>query len=153
MQAWSSTSTNPPIMSGRWRWRRPTTTDPMGNVQPLMDGPGAITRARGALPGALGIWSFAFHRSLAVGHGTLPLSLMLAAALPLSGEAPRQEATRPVKELELRGRVVCLAEEMHRLHQAELPTRHEHLWSLQTEDGSCYVLLRGKYSEAIFLDE
>jgi len=58
-----------------------------------------------------------------------------------------------VRTIELRGRVVCLAEEMHRQHGAELPTKHEHQWGLKTDGGNCYTLLRGKFSEAIFVDE
>ncbi len=55
--------------------------------------------------------------------------------------------------VELRGRVVCLAEEMHRLYAADLPSNHEHVYGLRAADGTFYTLLRGKYSEAIFLDE
>jgi hypothetical protein len=58
-----------------------------------------------------------------------------------------------LRTVDLRGRVVCLAEEMHRRHGAELPTKHEHHWGLKAEDGKCYTLLRGKFSEAIFVDE
>jgi len=58
-----------------------------------------------------------------------------------------------VRVAELRGRVVCLAEEMHRRHEALLPTEHEHLWGFKTQDGTCYTLLRSKFSEALFLDE
>jgi hypothetical protein len=58
-----------------------------------------------------------------------------------------------VRTEELRGHVICLAEEMHQRHGAELPTKHDHLWALKTGDGECYTLLRGKFSEAIFVDE
>jgi hypothetical protein len=58
-----------------------------------------------------------------------------------------------VRTIELRGRVICLAEEMHQRHGAELPTKHEHLWALKAGDDQCYTLLRGKFSEAIFVDE
>ena len=53
----------------------------------------------------------------------------------------------------LRGRVVCLAEHLHREHAAALPTNHEHLWTLQASDGRLYTLLRNHFSEAIWLDE
>ena len=82
-----------------------------------------------------------------------PLGLMLAVALPLAGEQQPNKTPGPAKQVELRGQVVCLAEEMHRLYQSELPTRHEHSWGFKTADGNLYTLLRGKYSEAIFLDE
>jgi len=54
---------------------------------------------------------------------------------------------------EFRGRVVCLPEEMHRVHKTDLPARHEHIYGLRTEDGSYYTLLRTKLSEALFMDE
>ena len=63
------------------------------------------------------------------------------------------QATEPVRELQLRGRVVCLPEEMHRRHGAPLPTNHGHIWGFRAEDGQFYTLLRSKFSEAIFLDE
>jgi hypothetical protein len=54
---------------------------------------------------------------------------------------------------EFRGRVVCLPEEMHRVHKTDLPARHEHIYGLRTEDGAYYTLLRTKLSEALFMDE
>src|SRR5688572_33297796 len=54
---------------------------------------------------------------------------------------------------EFRGRVVCLPEEMHRVHKTDLPARHEHIYGLRAEDGSYYTLLRTKLSEALFTDE
>ena len=78
--------------------------------------------------------------------------LLVAAARGSSGEPSRKTAGQ-IQAVELRGRVVCLAEEMQRRHQAELPTRHEHLWGFRAEDGKFYTLLRSKYSEAIFRDE
>src|SRR5688572_5494064 len=56
-------------------------------------------------------------------------------------------------ETELRGRVVCLLEEMHRLHKTDLPARHEHIYGLRASDGSYYTLLRTKLSAALFVDE
>ena len=56
-------------------------------------------------------------------------------------------------EAEFRGRVVCLPEEMHRLHKTDLPARHEHVYGFRTEDGSYYTLLRTKLSQALFMDE
>jgi hypothetical protein len=56
------------------------------------------------------------------------------------------------QEIQLQGRVVCLAEEMHRSHQAELPTKHEHVYGLKTKEGKLYTILRGTYSEALFVD-
>jgi hypothetical protein len=67
--------------------------------------------------------------------------VMLAAALSTAAEA------------EFRGRVVCLPEEMHRVHKTDLPPQHEHIYGLRAEDGSYYTLLRTKLSEALFMDE
>jgi len=74
-------------------------------------------------------------------------ALLLLSAPRIFGGEP------PVEQVELQGRAVCLAEEFHSRYQAELPTRHQHLWGFKTTDGKCYTLLAGKYSEAIFLDE
>jgi hypothetical protein len=60
---------------------------------------------------------------------------------------------REPAELELQGKVVCLVEEMHRLYGTQLPGRHEHVYGFETKDGTCYSLLRTKYSEALFADE
>src|SRR5260221_162502 len=57
------------------------------------------------------------------------------------------------REIELRGKVVCLAEEMNRLFKTDLPSQHSHLFALKTDDGKYYTLLRTKYSEALFVDE
>jgi len=56
-------------------------------------------------------------------------------------------------EAEFRGHVVCLPEEMNRVHKTDLPSPHEHIYGLRTEDGSYYTLLRTKLSEALFMDE
>ena len=56
-------------------------------------------------------------------------------------------------QLQLQGRVVCLAEEMHQRYGTELPTRHQHVWAFKTTNGVCYTLLEGKFSQAIFEDE
>src|SRR5262245_56387791 len=54
--------------------------------------------------------------------------------------------------VEGRGRVVCLAEEMHQLYQVELPTGHPHLYGFKTEDGKFFTLLRNRYSQGLFVD-
>ena len=91
-----------------------------------------------ALAGALTLWFVAPGISLAFPKGQ-----------PKPQASTRTEQPR---EVEIHGRVVCLAEEMHRAHAAELPTKHEHLWGIKSTDGRCYTLLRGRFSEAIFLD-
>jgi hypothetical protein len=82
---------------------------------------------------------------------------MLAVLLPaLTGPLPGADSSaKPAGEVrivELRGRIICVAEEMHRRHGAELPANHEHVWALKAQDGKTYTLLRGKFSEAIFAD-
>ena len=57
------------------------------------------------------------------------------------------------RELELRGKVVCLPEEMHRVYQTDLPTNHEHIYGFKTTNGVYYTLLRTKLSEALFADQ
>jgi len=57
------------------------------------------------------------------------------------------------RETELRGRVVCLPEEMHRVYQTDLPTNHEHIYGFKTTNGVYYTLLRTKLSEALFADQ
>jgi hypothetical protein len=66
---------------------------------------------------------------------------------------PALAAAESIPEREFRGRIVCLPEEMHRIHQTDLPARHEHIWALRASDGTYYTLLRTQFSEAIFLDE
>ena len=62
-------------------------------------------------------------------------------------------AAAEIPLVEVRGRVVCLAEEMHRLYQSGLPTGHEHLYGFKADEGKYYTLLRTKFSEALFADE
>jgi hypothetical protein len=81
------------------------------------------------------------------------MAMMVMAAWPPVGAESGGPAEENPRSVQMRGRVVCLAEEMHRALGALLPTRHEHLWGFKAEDGSCYTLLRSRYSEAIFLDE
>jgi len=57
------------------------------------------------------------------------------------------------QEMEVRGNVVCLPEEMHRLYQTDLPTQHEHIYGFKTTNGVYYTLLRTKLSEALFADQ
>jgi hypothetical protein len=82
----------------------------------------------------------------------LLIAILLASSLAAFGGDSGNESASKVRVVELRGHVVCLAEEMNRAHQALLPTKHEHLWGFRAEDGACYTLLRSKFSEAIFVD-
>ena len=67
-----------------------------------------------------------------------------------SGQINRPARTQ---EMEHRGKVVCLPEEMHRLYQTDLPTDHEHIYGFKTTNGVYYTLLRTKLSEALFADQ
>src|SRR5205814_5044707 len=58
-----------------------------------------------------------------------------------------------LEEVQLRGKVVCLPEEMHRIFQTDLPTNHEHIYGFKTTNGVYYTLLRTKLSEALFADQ
>ncbi len=82
------------------------------------------------------------------------LSVCVAgAAEPLQSKPAPAATNEMVRLMVLRGKVTCLPEEMQREHQAGLPTKHEHIWGLKTDDGRCYTILRGRFSEAIWLDE
>jgi len=87
------------------------------------------------------------------------MALFVRTAIAGSGAEPANaknvdgKAAETTEQTELRGKVVCLAEEMNRLHGASLPTRHEHIYGFKTEDGKYYTLLRSKYSEALFSDK
>lgn len=70
------------------------------------------------------------------------------AADGVSGDRDKGKA----RSVQLRGKLVCLAEEMHRVHQADLPSQHQHIPGFRTEQGEYYTLLRTKLSEALFRD-
>jgi hypothetical protein len=78
--------------------------------------------------------------------------LLLAFLHPAPGDDQSAKPAGAVRTIELRGRVICVAEETYRRHGAELPMNHEHVWGLKAQDGKIYTLLRGKFSEAIFVD-
>ena len=87
---------------------------------------------------------------------SLSLATLALAAVAATNQLPRDmpaDTAQTVPQIELRGRVVCLPEEMHRLYQAALPSAHEHIYGFKTEDGKYYTLLRTKYSEALFADQ
>lgn len=79
-----------------------------------------------------------------------PLFILLI--LFMSGAKPPAEEPKP-KEVELRGKIVCLAEEMHTHYKVELFGNHEHLYGVKTEEGEYYTLLRTSLAEALFVDE
>lgn len=65
---------------------------------------------------------------------------------------PPPEKQRLQHDVELRGRVVCLAEEMAKQHGADVPKEHPHQWGFKTVDGKLYTLVRTKNTEAFFAD-
>jgi len=75
-----------------------------------------------------------------------------AAPPPAKVTSTVSNAAATNQQVQMRGRVVCLAEEMHRLHQTDLPTKHAHLYGFRTTDGTFYTLLRTRLSEALFVD-
>ena len=72
--------------------------------------------------------------------------------LLMSGATPTVEKQKP-EEIEIRGKIVCLAEEMHTHYNVELFKTHEHLYGVKAEDGKYYALLRTSLAEALFVDE
>jgi hypothetical protein len=67
-----------------------------------------------------------------------------------TAETPKGQVAQ---EIQVRGKVVCLAEEMHKLYDSDFSPNHEHLYGVKAKDGSFYTLLRTKLSEALFVDE
>ena len=91
--------------------------------------------------------------------GGLVLVFMAIAAANMEGqntiatESQRMEGVEAAKEIRIRGHLVCLAEAMHDLYRADLPTDHEHLYGFKTTEGVFYTLLHTNLSEALFVDE
>ena len=84
--------------------------------------------------------------------------LIVLLAVLTNGAGPRPSdkpsASGPaLAAVTVRGRVVCLPEEMHRRHGVELPGGHGHIWALRTANGDLYTILPGRYAEGIFQDE
>jgi hypothetical protein len=100
-------------------------------------------------------WLSASVRKVLTSVGFLTAAIWISsAAEPSNGPKPAGVTNSAApKEIQLRGRVVCLVEEMHRLFQTDLPSQHEHLYGFKTDDGKYYTLLRTKFSEALFVDE
>ena len=78
-----------------------------------------------------------------------PLFVILV--LLMSGAKPPTDKPEP-KNVELHGKIVCLAEEMHTHYKVELFGNHEHLFGVKTEEGEYYTLLRTSLAEALFVD-
>lgn len=91
--------------------------------------------------------------------GALIFSLVVIAAANMEGQNTETTKSQVVdsagaaKEIQIQGRIVCLAEAMHDLYRADLPANHEHLYGFETTAGVFYTLLRTDLSEALFVDE
>lgn len=79
-----------------------------------------------------------------------PLFLLLI--LCVSGAKTTEDDLKP-KDVLLKGRVVCSAEEMHKHYKVELSSDHEHLYGVRTKEDKYYTLLRTSLSEALFVDK
>jgi|SRR5215510_15396366 len=76
-----------------------------------------------------------------------------ALSLPVAAQGISEQTAEP-KMLNLRGRVVCLTEELEKRYQIlpECQTRG-HLYSLKTTDGKIYPFLPTDSAAAIWMDE
>lgn len=84
----------------------------------------------------------------------LASTLLVLAAAPLpSGQRSATGSRQEPRRVEVRGRVVCLPEEMHRRFHTDLPARHRHVYGVTTPEGTCYTLLETGLSVALFQDE
>jgi hypothetical protein len=81
------------------------------------------------------------------------ISILAIMSVAEDSETNKSHNTQAAQEIQVRGQVVCLAEEMHTLYRSDLPTNHEHLYGFKTTDGEFYTLLRTGMSEALFVDE
>ena len=95
------------------------------------------------------------HAILLLAGASIIFYVQIATAADRVQSVSSGQINRPAQsqEMEHRGKVVCLPEEMHRLYQTDLPTNHEHIYGFKTTNGIYYTLLRTKLSEALFADQ
>ena len=72
--------------------------------------------------------------------------------LCISGAKTTEETPKP-KDVELKGKIICLSEEMHKQYKVELSAEHDHLYGVKTMDDKYYTLLRTSLSETLFVDK
>jgi len=87
--------------------------------------------------------------------GSLLLLLIAAQYGAFAGErtpGPKSAATNAIPTVELRGQIVCLSEEMRRLHGASVPDKHQHDYGFKSDSGFLYSLARTSLSEALLTD-
>lgn len=68
---------------------------------------------------------------------------------PLAG----MEKYKSLTKIQIKGRVVCLHEAMNEEFGMNMPTDHEHVYGIKTEDGKFYLTLKNNLSAAVFDDE
>lgn len=60
---------------------------------------------------------------------------------------------KDLTKVKVRGRVVCLHEELNRQYGMNMPTDHKRVYGIKASDGTLYLLLENNLSGAIFKDE
>ena len=97
------------------------------------------------------------HRIFWLGGWILALAVIAAANMEGQDSETRElqstDGIGAAQDIQVRGHVVCLAEAMHDLYNADLPANHEHLYGFEATDGAFYTLLRTNLSEALFVDK
>lgn len=80
-------------------------------------------------------------------------TLLSVGALPMSAQA-QDKQTDDAKDVSLRGKVVCLTEELDKRFNVlpDCDKRH-HVYSLKTGDGKIHPLLPTETSAAVWMDE
>lgn len=82
----------------------------------------------------------------------IPIPIIIVIILCISGAKTTEKVPKP-KDVELKGKIVCFAEDMHKQFNVELTGEHEHLYGVKTDDGKYFTLLRTSLSEALFVDK
>jgi len=79
------------------------------------------------------------------------LLLMFVSGPASAADTPAQPAPS-LLTVEVRGRIVCLSEEMRQSYGANVPEKHAHDYGLKANDGKYYSLVRTASSEALLTD-
>ena len=80
------------------------------------------------------------------------LSLVVIAVANTQHDHFNADDSQKAQEIETRGRVVDLAEEMHKRFGADASPNHKPLYGFKTEGDLYYTLLRTNLAEALFVD-
>ena len=73
-------------------------------------------------------------------------------ALAAGERTPLRSLTNSAPAIELRGKVVCLSEEMQRLYGAPVLDKHQHDYGFKADNGFYYSFLRTPLSEGVLTD-